>query len=69
MGGDNGKTTFLEICREALQSYAGEVQIETLMAKPKEAMMGNWLTCAAHGLLLPARLSKGNGSTSREWNT
>ena len=41
MGGDNGKTTFLELCREALQSYAGEVQIETLMAKPKEAMMGN----------------------------
>jgi putative DNA primase/helicase len=41
MGGDNGKTTFLEICREALQGYAGEVQIETLMAKPSEAMMGN----------------------------
>jgi putative DNA primase/helicase len=41
MGGDNGKTTFLEICREALQGYAGEIQIETPMAKPSEAMMGN----------------------------
>ena len=47
MGGDNGKTTFLEICREALGEYAGEIQIETLMAKPKEAMMGNNINAPA----------------------
>jgi len=44
MGGDNGKTTLLEICREALGEYAGEIQIESLMAKPKETMAGNTIT-------------------------
>ncbi|MCC6591157.1 MAG: bifunctional DNA primase/polymerase [Bryobacterales bacterium] len=41
--GNNGKTTLLETWREALgnHQYAGEVQIETLMAKPKEAAASN----------------------------
>jgi putative DNA primase/helicase len=41
--GNNGKTTLLEIIREALgdHEYGGQVQIETLMAKPKESAASN----------------------------
>lgn len=41
--GNNGKTTLLEIIRAALgdHEYSGEVQIDTLMARPKEAASSN----------------------------
>ena len=37
--GNNGKTTLVEITRAALgdNEYAGEVNIDSLMARPKEA--------------------------------
>jgi P4 family phage/plasmid primase-like protien len=41
--GNNGKTTLLEIIRDALgdQEYAGQVQVDSLMIRPKEAMANN----------------------------
>lgn len=41
--GNNGKTTLLEIVREALGpgEYAGEIQIDTLMMKPRESGASN----------------------------
>jgi putative DNA primase/helicase len=41
--GNNGKTTLLEIIRDALgdKEYAGQVQVDSLMIRPKEAMSNN----------------------------
>ena len=41
--GDTGKTTLLEIIRDVLvdQEYAGQVQIDSLMARAKEALSSN----------------------------
>jgi len=39
--GNNGKTTLLEIVREALGEYAGQVQIDSLMVRPKDALSSN----------------------------
>ncbi|HEY7339186.1 MAG TPA: phage/plasmid primase, P4 family [Bryobacteraceae bacterium] len=41
--GNNGKTTLLEIIRDALgdREYAGQVQVDSLMIRPKEAMSNN----------------------------
>jgi putative DNA primase/helicase len=41
--GNNGKTTLLEVIREALgdKEYAGQVQVDSLMIRPKEAMSNN----------------------------
>jgi hypothetical protein len=40
---NNGKTTLLEVIREALgdKEYAGQVQVDSLMVRPKEAMSNN----------------------------
>lgn len=74
VGGDNGKTTLLEVCREALGGYAGEVLIETLMAKPKEAMMGNNINADLADLrgkrfVTSSEVEQGSGSTWRGLNT
>lgn len=41
--GNNGKTTLLEAIRDALgdREYAGQVQVDSLMMRPKEAMSSN----------------------------
>jgi putative DNA primase/helicase len=41
--GNNGKTTLLEIIRDALgdREYAGQVQVDSLMVRPKEALSSN----------------------------
>jgi P4 family phage/plasmid primase-like protien len=41
--GNNGKTTLLEIIRDALgdREYAGQVQVDSLMIRPKEAISNN----------------------------
>lgn len=41
--GNNGKTTLLEIIRDALgdKEYAGQVQVDSLMVRPKEALSNN----------------------------
>ncbi len=41
--GNNGKTTLLEIIRDALgdKEYAGQVQVDSLMIRPKEAFSNN----------------------------
>jgi len=41
--GNNGKTTLLEIIRDALgdKEYAGQVQVDSLMIRPKEALSSN----------------------------
>lgn len=41
--GDNGKTTLLELIRDALgdKEYAGQVQVDSLMIRPKEALSNN----------------------------
>ena len=41
--GNNGKTTLIEIIRDALgdKEYAGQVQVESLMARSKEALSSN----------------------------
>jgi len=41
--GNNGKTTLLEIIRDALgdKEYAGQVQVDSLMIRPKEAISNN----------------------------
>ena len=41
--GNNGKTTLLEIIRDALgdKEYAGQVQVDSLMIRPKEALSNN----------------------------
>ena len=41
--GNNGKTTLLEVIRDALgdKEYAGEVQVDSLMVRPKEAISNN----------------------------
>jgi P4 family phage/plasmid primase-like protien len=41
--GNNGKTTLLEIVRDALgdKEYAGQVQVDSLMVRPKEALSSN----------------------------
>jgi P4 family phage/plasmid primase-like protien len=41
--GDNGKTTLLEVIRDALgdKEYAGQVQVDSLMIRPKEAISNN----------------------------
>jgi P4 family phage/plasmid primase-like protien len=42
-GGNNGKTTLLEVIRDALgdKEYAGQVQVDSLMIRPKEALSSN----------------------------
>jgi hypothetical protein len=41
--GNNGKTTLLEVIRDALgdKEYAGQVQVDSLMIRPKEALSSN----------------------------
>jgi P4 family phage/plasmid primase-like protien len=41
--GNNGKTTLLEVIRDALadKEYAGQVQVDSLMIRPKDAMSNN----------------------------
>jgi putative DNA primase/helicase len=41
--GNNGKTTLLETIRDALgdKEYAGQVQVDSLMIRPKEALSNN----------------------------
>ena len=41
--GNNGKTTLLEVIRDALgdKEYAGQVQVDSLMIRPKEAISNN----------------------------
>jgi putative DNA primase/helicase len=41
--GNNGKTTLLEIIRDALgdKEYAGQIQVDSLMVRPKEALSSN----------------------------
>jgi putative DNA primase/helicase len=41
--GNNGKTTLLEIIRDVLgdKQYAGQVQVDSLMVRPKEALSNN----------------------------
>jgi putative DNA primase/helicase len=41
--GNNGKTTLLEIIRDALgdKEYAGQMQVDSLMIRPKEAISSN----------------------------
>jgi len=41
--GNNGKTTLLEVIRDALgdKEYAGQVQVDSLMVRPKEAVSNN----------------------------
>ena len=41
--GNNGKTTLLEIIRDTLgdKQYAGQVQVDSLMIRPKEALSSN----------------------------
>jgi len=41
--GNNGKTTLLEVIRDALgdKEYAGQVQVDSLMIRPKEAISSN----------------------------
>jgi P4 family phage/plasmid primase-like protien len=41
--GNNGKTTLLEVIRDALgdKEYAGQVQVDSLMIRPKEALANN----------------------------
>jgi putative DNA primase/helicase len=41
--GNNGKTTLLEVIRDALgdREYAGQVQVDSLMIRPKEALSSN----------------------------
>jgi P4 family phage/plasmid primase-like protien len=41
--GNNGKTTLLEIIRDVLgdKEYAGQVQVDSLMIRPKEALSSN----------------------------
>jgi len=41
--GNNGKTTLLEIIRDALgdKEYAGQMQVDSLMIRPKEAVSSN----------------------------
>jgi putative DNA primase/helicase len=41
--GNNGKTTLLEIVRDVLgdKEYAGQVQVDSLMVRPKEALSNN----------------------------
>ncbi len=41
--GNNGKTTLLEVIRDALgdREYAGQVQVDSLMTRPKEALSSN----------------------------
>lgn len=41
--GNNGKTTLLEIIRDTLgnKQYAGQVQVDSLMIRPKEALGSN----------------------------
>jgi P4 family phage/plasmid primase-like protien len=41
--GNNGKTTLLEVVRDALgdKEYAGQVQVDSLMIRPKEALSNN----------------------------
>jgi len=41
--GNNGKTTLLEIIRDALgdKEYSGQVQVDSLMIRPKEALSSN----------------------------
>jgi P4 family phage/plasmid primase-like protien len=41
--GNNGKTTLLEVIRDALgdREYAGQVQVDSLMIRPREAMSNN----------------------------
>jgi putative DNA primase/helicase len=41
--GNNGKTTLLEVIRDALgdKEYAGQVQVDSLMIRPKEAIANN----------------------------
>jgi putative DNA primase/helicase len=41
--GKNGKTTLLEVIRDALgdREYAGQVQVDSLMIRPKEALSSN----------------------------
>ena len=42
-GGNNGKTTLLEVIRDALgdKEYAGQVQVDSLMIRPKDALSNN----------------------------
>ncbi|HEY2859399.1 MAG TPA: hypothetical protein VGJ21_13350, partial [Terracidiphilus sp.] len=44
--GNNGKTTLLEVIRDALgdKEYAGQVQVDSLMIRPKEALSNNAVT-------------------------
>ena len=41
--GDNGKTTLLEVIRDALEDkeYAGQVQVDSLMIRRREALSNN----------------------------
>ncbi len=41
--GNNGKTTLLEVIRDALadKEYAGQIQVDSLMIRPKEALSSN----------------------------
>jgi putative DNA primase/helicase len=41
--GNNGKTTLLEVIRDALgdKEYAGQVQVDSMMIRPKEALSNN----------------------------
>jgi P4 family phage/plasmid primase-like protien len=41
--GNNGKTTLLEVIRDALgdKEYAGQVQVDSLMVRPKDAVSNN----------------------------
>lgn len=41
--GNNGKTTLLEIIRDAMgdKEYSGQVQVDSLMVRPKEALSSN----------------------------
>jgi P4 family phage/plasmid primase-like protien len=41
--GNNGKTTLLEVIRDALgdKQYAGQVQVDSLMIRPKDALANN----------------------------
>ena len=45
--GNNGKTTLVEIMRAALgdREYAGEVNIDSLMVRPREAASNNAINC------------------------
>ena len=69
--GSNGKTTLVEIVRAALgdQEYAGEVNIDNLMVRPKEASSSNAVnsdfpTFAVVDWFLPAKWNKDRDSRS-----